>query len=115
MLLGYISHFNIGIFYKDLQWRDYIFERIKNEALECETLKYYGKNKICFSDHYINIYIHFCTTDERARGRRFDRIYYQEGIDEDIVLRVIRPLLISKTFPLDVYDDEEERNNGSED
>lgn len=92
---------NIGIFYKDLQWRDYIFEQIKNEALECKTLRYYGENKIYFCDHYINIYIHFCPIDERGRGYRFDRIYYQEGIDEDIVFRVIRPLLISKMFPLD--------------
>lgn len=98
--LSYITITNIGIFYKDKKWRDDLFEELVREAHECKTVYSVTKNKICFRDSHININITFVGANERSRGHRFDRIYYQNGIDQNTFSMMIRPLFIPKIFPL---------------
>ena len=98
--LSHITITNIGIFYKDKKWRDDLFEELVREAHECKTLNIVTKNKIRFCDSYININITFVEVNERSRGHRFDRIYYQNDIDQNTFSMIIRPLFIPKILPL---------------
>ena len=98
--LSNITFTNIGIFYKDQEWKDNLFEELVREAHECRTLYSVTKNKIQFYDSHININIIFVEANERPRGHRFDRIYYQNDIDQNTFSMVIRPLFIPKIFPL---------------
>lgn len=95
-----ITSTNIGIFYKDQKWKDNLFEELVREAHECKTLCSVTKNIIRFCDSYININIIFVKANEHSRGHRFDRIYYQNDIDQNTFSMVIRPLFIPKIFSL---------------
>ena len=97
-----ITSTNIGIFYKDQKWKDDLFEELLREAHECKTLYSYSvtENRIRFCDTYININIIFVGANEHSRGHRFDRIYYQNDIDQNTFSMVIRPLFMPKIFPL---------------
>jgi len=98
--LSHITITNIGIFYKDQKWKDDLFEELVREAHECKTLCNVTKNKIQFLDSHININIIFVNANEHSRGHRFDRIYYQNDIDQDTFSMIIRPLFIPKILPL---------------
>ena len=98
--LSYITLTNIGIFYKDKKWKDDLFEELVREAHECKTLYNVTENKIQFCDSYININIIFVEANEHSRGHRFDRIYYQNDIDDNTFSMMIRPLFIPKIFRL---------------
>lgn len=98
--LSNITSTNIGIFYKDRKWKDDLFEELIREAHECRTLYSVTENKIRFCDSHININIIFVEANERSRGYKFDRIYYQNDIDQNTFSMMIRPLFIPKIFPL---------------
>lgn len=95
-----ITSTNIGIFYKDQEWKDDLFEELVREAHKCKTLYSVTENKIRLCDTYININIIFVRVNEYPRGHRFDRIYYQNDIDQNTFSMVIRPLFMPKIFPL---------------
>ena len=95
-----ITLIDIGIFYKDREWKDDLFEKLVHEAHECKTLYSVTENKIQFCDAYININIIFVGVNEHPRGHRFDRIYYQNDIDQNTFSMVIRPMFTPKIFPL---------------
>lgn len=98
--LSHITITNIGIFYKDKKWKDDLFEELIREAHECKTLYSVTKNEIRFRDSHININIIFVKANEHSRGHRFDRIYYQNDIDQNTFSVMIRPLFIPKILPL---------------
>ena len=79
--------FRIGVFYKDCDWMEIAFARI---------IKDLGINRADISDigislkqypYHINIgdlvTIYFVKPDDTCIGYRFDRIYYQRGLNED--------------------------------
>ena len=99
-ILNHITSTKIGIFYKDIKWKDDFFKKLINEANDCKTLCNITENTIFFCDSYINIKIIFLPANESFCGFRLDKIYYQEDIDQDILSMRIRPMLISKIFPL---------------
>ncbi len=102
MLLDIITSTKIGIFYLDKGWKDDVYEKIRADALKCETLKYFNKNEICFADKHIKICIYFYPVDNNVRGCRFDRVYYQQGIDRDVLLSRAAPKILTRMYPLDV-------------
>lgn len=95
-----ITSTNIGIFYKDQKWKDDLFEELVREAHECKTLYSVAENKIRFCDSYININIIFVPANGHSRGYRFDRIFYQNDIDQNTFSMVIDPLFMPKISPL---------------
>lgn len=98
MLLDMIRN-NIGIYYKDSYWKDKIFEKIMQEAKELYLLKTVKEERISLIG---GIEIYFCKIDtpDRCRGRRYDRVYYQNNIEPEIVRTIIMPLVINKMSPL---------------
>ncbi len=103
-ILQYMTKTEIGIFFKDTQWKDRIFEKLVKDATECSSIQYIKRNEICFSDMFIYIRIRFCSANESARGHKFDRIYYQYGINEDTLSMLIKPMLIKGIFPLETIE-----------
>ncbi len=108
-MLG-ITSIKIGIFYKDIEWKKNIYAKLKKQAMDCLSLYSLGENMICYRDHYLTIEIHFVYANESNRGHRFDKVYYQEGISDDIKAQVIFPAYMSR--PHIIPDDvgREERN-----
>lgn len=80
--------FYIGIFYQDENWAkqlyDEIIEDLKTNNLFDSRLSRFSKY-----DKYITInpycHIKFVPADTRARGNRFNRVYYQKSIDKEVI------------------------------
>ena len=85
-----ILGFKIGIFCKHKKWRDTVFENICH-SIPAELIKYSMKSanniQIILKDGTV---IKFLRCDMRC-GEVFDRIYYQEGINQDIIDKIIYP------------------------
>ena len=109
-ILQHITKTEIGIFFKDTQWRDRVFEKLVKDATECSSVQYIKRNEICFSDMFIHIRIRFCPVNESAIGHKFDRIYYQCGINEDTLSMLIKPMLMTGIFPLETIEADVEGN-----
>ena len=102
MLLFDLIHQNIGIYYKNVYWKDKIFETIVKEAEECHLLRNYEKERISLIDNTI---ILFCKIDEpdRYRGQKYGKVFYQDDIEKDkkeIINTIILPHVIKKILPL---------------
>lgn len=82
----------IGIFYKDREWRDKIF----NDIVRVEDIDRKMKDVLFIGGNVI----YFLPENENSRGRRFDEIYIQDGLSDDFVQQVIMPMALPHTFPI---------------
>ena len=95
-MLERIISTNIGIFYKDLTWKDEIFKMLSDEAAECLLLYFIDKNTIHLRDVHMDTTITFCPINDSTRGHRFDKVYYQYGIEDEALSRYVRRSFIPK-------------------
>lgn len=95
-MLERIISTNIGIFYKDLTWKDEIFKMLSDEAAECLSLYFIDENTIHLRDVHMDTTITFCPINDSARGHRFDKVYYQYGIEDEALSRYVRRSFIPK-------------------
>lgn len=100
--------FRIGVYYEDEDWMKKIFAKV---------IRYIGVNQIPNIDfsltrcpQYIKINdlvtIYFIRP-EIARGYKFDRIYYQAGLDDEAFNRMLTTVL--GNTPKCIYEDVEVR------
>ena len=87
------DHINrIGIFYSTHTWAKYVFHKIcKNipgDAIQLVRNSRYNM-KILLKD---GSSITFLPANENIKGRVFDRVYYQDGISDEVVNVKIRPM-----------------------
>lgn len=86
--------FYIGIFYQDEKWAKQLYDEII-EHLKANNLFDSGLSKFSKDYKYITInpyyHIKFVPADNRARGYRFNRVYYQKGIDKEVIDTRIYP------------------------
>lgn len=103
--LQYIFRQNIGIFFKDITWKDNVYNEIKNyyEERECIslTLNFKGSARIELKDGSV---IYFVPANDCSRGHRFSKAILQPGIDKEIIDCVIRPSIVTNCFY--VYEEE---------
>ena len=85
---------NIGIYYKDEDWKCEVFTEIMNyyDSINLTSYVSYGseKTRIELKDGSI---IRFICADNKSRGLRFNKVILQPGIDESIIEQVIKPTL----------------------
>lgn len=87
------DHINkIGIFYSTRTWAENVFRKI------CKDIPRDAIQLVRNSGHDIKIllkdgsYITFLPVNENIKGRVFDRVYYQDGISDEVVNVKIRPM-----------------------
>lgn len=69
-----------------------MFNRIIKEVpQECIKIAIHSKNTMHI-DFLDGTYIQFIPANDKSKGYRFDRIFYQEGIDNVIINNLIRPM-----------------------
>ena len=83
-----ILGFKIGIFYKDPEWLESKHEEII-KSISAIMIHHYTKTKIFLQD---GTSIEFVPAVSRC-GNAFDRVFYQEGIDDDVIHQMITPTL----------------------
>lgn len=87
----------IGIFYKTKEWADRKCEEIYGELVDYSdsgTCRRYTTNdNNMIIDLGNGSYIKFVPADDRSRGHKFNRIYYQEGVNEEMIYCRIYPAL----------------------
>lgn len=95
----------IGIFYRDKRWAEVKFEEIykdianNNGSGTCRRLRCAGIDMIDLGN---GSYIKFVPADDHSRGHRFNRIYYQEGVDEESLIHRVYPALFNPSpLPLE--------------
>ena len=97
----------IGVFYTDENWgrqtmEDFAF-LVPNECIQGRT-----RDSILFRDGSSIRMVK--ATEFSVRGHKFDKVFIQQGIDEDFVNTYIRPLLINRNYRVyREYIDEETR------
>lgn len=78
----------IGICYKDEAWAKEVLDQIYSQTPK-NMIHYRLKNIIEFIDgSYVAA---FSANDWNTRGRAFDRIFVQEGIEEEFINEYLRP------------------------
>lgn len=94
-LLEYGVEYSIGIFYKDLSWAKSIY-KILYRKLNASI--YTSRNNMRDMDIvlYGGIRYKFVNaTADDALGYRFNRVYIQDGISQDIIDNIIMPSLFN--------------------
>jgi hypothetical protein len=94
-LLKYGVEYNIGIFYKDLSWAKSIY-KILYKKLNASI--YTSRNNTHDMDIVLYGGIRYkfvCATADEARGYRFNRVYIQDGMAQDIVDNIIMPSIMN--------------------
>ena len=85
----------IGIFYRDKRWAEVKLEEI------CKSIVDNLESGVCRRHHDMRIeigngsYIKFVPAYENCCGQKFNRIYYQEGIDEEVLECRVYPTLFN--------------------
>jgi len=88
----------IGIFYNNKEWAEQKLEEIykdianSNGSGTCRRLRCEGIGMIDLGN---GSYIKFVPADDHSRGHRFNRIYYQEGVDEEFLIHRVYPALLN--------------------
>ena len=85
----------IGVFYLDYSWAEDLFYKTwKNIPREAIQLVRNGR-----SDMSIQLkdgsFIKFVSANSNSCGRVYNKIYYQDGISDEIINVIIRPMLRS--------------------
>ena len=83
-----ILRFKIGIFYKDPEWLESKHKEII-KSIPAIMIHHYTKTNIFLQD---GTSIEFVPTVSRC-GNAFDRVFYQNGIDDDVIHQMITPTL----------------------
>lgn len=82
----------ICVFYLEYKWAEDVFRRI-SEKIPQDAIQLVRKSKyemkILLKD---GSFITFLPASENIRGRVFNRIYYQDGISNEIINERIRPM-----------------------
>lgn len=90
MNFDYINR--IGIFYSTHMWAEDVFRKIciniPRDAIQSVRNSRYDM-KILLKD---GSSITFLPANENIKGRVFDRVYYQDGISDEVVNVKIRPM-----------------------
>ncbi len=81
----------IGVFYKDEWWKNEVRDSLVC-TLNIEDIAKITKDMIFLKN---GDYIRFIDANSQSRGCRFDKIYYQKGISDEIIRCVITPHLLS--------------------
>lgn len=98
---------NIGIFYKDKEWGEQTMKDfaclVPNECIQGRM-----KDRIVFRDGSC---IRIIKAESLSvRGYKFDKVFVQQGIDEEFVNAYLRPLLVNRNNRIyKEYVDEETR------
>lgn len=109
-MLALIASIEIGIYYKDIEWKKNIYAKLLREGRMCFSLHSLSEHYIRFNDHYLTMGIYFLPANNSSRGYRFDKVYYQEGISDDIKTQVIFPAYMSRPYIIPDGFGREERN-----
>lgn len=95
----------IGIFYNSKEWAEQKLKEIykdisnSNGSGACRRLRCAGIEMIDLGN---GSYIKFVPAYENCCGQRFNRIYYQEGIDEEVLKCRVYPTLFNpRPLPLE--------------
>ena len=80
---------SIGVCYRDERWAEELLDEILNQAPE-NIIEKRMKNGINFID---GSYIRTFPCTDTCRGRKFNKLYVQEGIDEEYIDTYLRPCL----------------------
>lgn len=90
--INYGTCYNVGIFYKDNNWASEIYDIIfrKVNAAVRNSRKAHGIMDIIL---YGGIRYQFVKAGDSARGHKFNKVFIQEGISQDIINNVIMPCL----------------------
>jgi hypothetical protein len=83
----------IGFFYKDEEWAEKKFIELRNQYhsdLE-RVIHSRSERRLVFHNGST---ILFAPANDSCRGCKFDEIYYQKGISEDILNVIVRPCLV---------------------
>lgn len=88
----------VGVFFKDEDWADYIFNLIIKEITNDNHFT--GKIVKCHSMRDSKIFfdngscIRFIKADNSVKGGKFDRVLIQKGIDKEYINIYIRPCIL---------------------
>ena len=85
----------IGVFYKDLFWKNEIFETLTTTLNTNDIVKMSKKRVVLYGG---NVIIDFISANDNCRGYKFDRIYCQNGISDIFLSAYIKPQLRSQLF-----------------
>ena len=92
----------IGIFYRDKRWAEVKFEEIYKDIADNSgsgIRRRIYEMKIELDN---GTYIRFVPAYENCCGQKFNRIYYQEGIDEEVLKCRVYPTLFNPSpLPLE--------------
>lgn len=82
----------ICIFYLEYKWAEDVFRRISDkipqDAIQLVRKSKY-EMKIVLKD---GSFITFLPANENIKGRVFDRVYYQDGVSDEVINVKIRPM-----------------------
>ena len=84
----------IGICYKNEEWAKEVLDQIYLQTPKNMIAKRM-KNGIDFID---GSYVRAFPANDSCRGRKLNKIYIQEGIDEEYVNTYLKPCIISKSI-----------------
>lgn len=88
----YIWRQRIGIFYLSREWAEQKFDEIINE-LPQEYICLIRRSKYDMIIKFFDgSYIRFIQANEKSKCQKFDKIFYQSNISDDLVNILIRPL-----------------------
>ncbi len=87
----------VGVFYKDEEWMQEKADGVINDLTDSE-IKYHKRAEHGIIKIWINDYclIEFVPVNIFRRGNRYSRIFYQMGINKEIVNSLIRPHLLGE-------------------
>jgi hypothetical protein len=84
----------IGVCYKDESWAREVFDQLLRQIPPQMVYKHSDRRIELIDGSYI---MRFPATDS-ARGRKLNKIYIQEGIDEEYINTVLKPCIIHKSI-----------------
>ncbi len=90
-----ILNHDIGIYYKDEDWKYAVFDEIVSYYDPIDLISHisYGREKTIIELKDGSM-IRFIPADNESRWLRFSKVILQPGIDESIIEQVIKPKLI---------------------
>lgn len=94
-LVKYSNSFKIGIYYDTAQFAQFIYDKLIERFKEMGCLEkcYVSSNGVGYIKLNNGIIYRLVKTNINYRGYRFDKIYYQKGIDNNILNDIIIPQL----------------------
>ena len=86
----------IGIFYIDYEWAEDIFYKLMSDIpRDAVELYQNGRNSMVIKLKD-GSYIKFIPANDNSKGHKLNRIYYQDGVSDDVISKIIRPMWVSQ-------------------